>query len=1024
MEAVHTDGKGSEDVPGSETVSTIAEDAVVGALRDAAAALEAATQKQDFGAVVRACRRVAADDALWASASAAAPNPLAGEATEALMCVLAGEAGAEVHAAAREPLRRCFVPAREACTPAAWVAALRRGGAPRPAGCLLEAVLALTTALSSPRARRRAARQSARSARQRRAVLEISTAERGDPAAVDPSGAQQAPDGSSDGDDVAARLAGLAAAQLLAELVERDGAALLLAEEAELRRRGGCGAAGGGERLPRAAAAMLAERDVRWQRAVGSLLRAGHVAANRLRHDAPEVFFAKRFQPAIARQWVGAMLDASVPLELEGGGSPPDFVLHVLLQLLRAGQTRVVCRQWVAAVEGEQGSAGRSGALLALVPDQHATRFAAELVRACGHGGVPMDTVKRRLQRVFGSAAVGGTPSPVMHALAFAVPVRHTLSLPSASALIDVLAGCWSAGDVRGSLVQAASRAASIWADDSWVSTREESLQRSLTACLVAWMKHLSPAEINGTLLSPLLSGVQARIGSEQAHVRLDGMRLARAFSQRISPDEPISFPELDEAERVETAAAADNSKAVSGEGAAKGDTGEAAPAADAAASPTAPQPSTPPRPRTERRLDAPARLDPDEILTRHDDDSESDEEVVHDVESGAADDGAATHFSDAASVGSAASDSSSDGSLVPYDLPAEESEPLPSYVYLRDALAAVQDKEDYEKVKGAIAALPGLVRDLVASEATSGELAAMAVPVVRTLLFLENRFSLDDFDTQRAETIVACLVGEPLVVGRFLARQVFAEERHMGTRLEALHFLTRGAQELAGVDDATRQRGRLQRIAAREAAAADRAANVVALPAPRDDAAEKRAARERGEIGRVKKRFRKPQEAPKAAPNRLAPVAWRFVFELTRRITDTSAPVDLFRRDSALLSQLLRTLSVLLDCAKLSPDAPRIAATLMELVLVMRFHDVAAVRQGTLLVLASVAMAVPHFGRADLLTGLAECVQWLVEVAKRDPDTGCRELATLLLQRGVFRELLRAPKLSDVAAVAAGHRM
>jgi hypothetical protein len=115
---------------------------------------------------------------------------------------------------------------------------------------------------------------------------------------------------------------------------------------------------------------------------------------------------------------------------------------------------------------------------------------------------------------------------------------------------------------------------------------------------------------------------------------------------------------------------------------------------------------------------------------------------------------------------------------------------------YLTECLELLRTPESdslaYHKHKTALLSLPDLVRSRPIDLVDVGE------SLARELLRMENKFSLDNFETSVSVSVVALLVMDPCSIGSAVVHEVFLD-RAFANRQCALHVLSDAAYELSG---------------------------------------------------------------------------------------------------------------------------------------------------------------------------------------------------------------------------------
>ncbi|KAM5131068.1 telomere length regulation protein TEL2 homolog isoform 2-T2 [Callospermophilus lateralis] len=146
------------------------------------------------------------------------------------------------------------------------------------------------------------------------------------------------------------------------------------------------------------------------------------------------------------------------------------------------------------------------------------------------------------------------------------------------------------------------------------------------------------------------------------------------------------------------------------------------------------------------------------------------------------------------------------------------------------------------------------------------------------------------------------------------------------------------------------------------------------------------------------------PWQEPAGGPNEFASVAGCFFFPLIHHFDRPLVTFDLLGDDQLVLGRLTHTLGALMYLAVNTTVAVRMGKALLEFVWALRFHVDTYVRRGLLSAVSSVLLSVPAERLLeDLQDELLETRSWLADVAEKDVDENCRELAVralLLLER------------------------
>ncbi|KAI0146679.1 telomere length regulation protein [Pestalotiopsis sp. NC0098] len=152
--------------------------------------------------------------------------------------------------------------------------------------------------------------------------------------------------------------------------------------------------------------------------------------------------------------------------------------------------------------------------------------------------------------------------------------------------------------------------------------------------------------------------------------------------------------------------------------------------------------------------------------------------------------------------------DEEEDDDLVPYAKPdsdSEDSDDDPTLinrdkpkapVYIRDLITYFRDGENYDRQKIAIATAPVLIR----RKASYGtEVSSHAEELASLLVGLSNKFDLEDFDNLRLQGMVAIVVAQPQIMGRWFAKTFFDGDYSLSQRASILVVLGLSGREIAG---------------------------------------------------------------------------------------------------------------------------------------------------------------------------------------------------------------------------------
>eukprot|EP01114_Cavostelium_apophysatum_P022620 TRINITY_DN8247_c0_g1_i1.p1 TRINITY_DN8247_c0_g1~~TRINITY_DN8247_c0_g1_i1.p1 ORF type:complete len:831 (+),score=189.49 TRINITY_DN8247_c0_g1_i1:110-2602(+) len=325
---------------------------------------------------------------------------------------------------------------------------------------------------------------------------------------------------------------------------------------------------------------------------------------------------------------------------------------------------------------------------------------------------------------------------------------------------------------------------------------------------------------------------------------------------------------------------------------------------------------------------------DPDELLFKDDDDEEEVDEVDED-------------------------------DLPAYDLRDDESDLSPKKTpkYLRDCLKGLRNTENIDLFEGSLNAIEPLVRS------KPHDLDDLSESLASTLLHLEDRFSLPHFETARLKALVAVAVCSPDSVISYLTAQFYAQNYTLKQRLDVLATLENAAIEMSSIETAPEDQELTPAI---------------------NDVVKHR-------IESNTRRWSKPRKRPKAQANRFLPFANKLFYPLLKEYSQSSNLFELMGSDAIILSKLVHTLAVFIECFGEAGGSERIAMChhLIEFVAWIRFHEDSTVRQACLFALSRILLGF----QADVLISefideISDLDEWLRETLQNDSDANCRAFA------------------------------
>jgi hypothetical protein len=139
-------------------------------------------------------------------------------------------------------------------------------------------------------------------------------------------------------------------------------------------------------------------------------------------------------------------------------------------------------------------------------------------------------------------------------------------------------------------------------------------------------------------------------------------------------------------------------------------------------------------------------------------------------------------------------------------------------------------------------------------------------------------------------------------------------------------------------------------------------------------------------------RRWRQTRPQIASSPNRFNSVSAQMILSLFAFLAQTKADEAIWggAMGERLLSEYLRTISIMVDCARTYPSTRVLASDLFELA--WSFHSAAnsEVRRSVLISLAT-SLSVDPVGQ---LNNIASLLPFLTDISAKDSDAECREIA------------------------------
>jgi telomere length regulation protein len=345
-----------------------------------------------------------------------------------------------------------------------------------------------------------------------------------------------------------------------------------------------------------------------------------------------------------------------------------------------------------------------------------------------------------------------------------------------------------------------------------------------------------------------------------------------------------------------------------------------------------------------------------------------------------------------------------SDDDLIPYDLSDDiklSTRKRPKY--LRDLRDGLLETEDGERFRESLEVCETLVLAQLPDDDVS-----LGIELLEILICLEEKFCVDNFDTQRYSASVAIVLTFPEPCAEYLCSQFNTGfgKYSIGQRLFMLDCLAGAAKKLSNLQTPMKTSGETK-----------------AVKRPRLETSRKLSSKQNAEENvpskllnsaadiirrRIESHTRRLTSAPKPGPvgqaNTFSAVAGSFFFPLLYGMGSqswgscflSSSHAD---RDCLLLVHFLHTLAVVMTSSINCTVSVRMGKELMDLCWALRYHSQAKVRLAVMGCVGAVTVAVPKLRLiTDFYESLLEYRLWLADAMRQeDPDLDCREFAAYL---------------------------
>jgi hypothetical protein len=509
--------------------------------------------------------------------------------------------------------------------------------------------------------------------------------------------------------------------------------------------------------------------------------------------------------------------------------------------------------------------------------------------------------------------------------------------------------------------------AANVWCEDVFVTRTDTRQQQYVTEFLLQPLecKQLTKDDLQKslsddgtTLAAVLVQGVSLRLDvSRSESIRIDGMLVAEAMASLLG--QTLRFDELHEDDAGITV------KEVTETGISKKDK------------------------RRKRVLEpiAPVVVDPDALVSYDSDSSASCSQ--HDSHSSSCD----NSDESADSISSWGEDS-----LQPYRLDDDEEDlsRVPRPRTLRDCLAYLITSESdtlaYDKHHAALTELAPIIN------AQPLDLHDVISTLVRVLLFLEDKFSMDQFAVKRWHSLMALGVNAPTEMCLLLVAEMRGNIS-LGTRLEILSILKDIAHDLAGAT--TTENSQKHSNDSNHEISHCSTKLLRALRLNESSNGDEDATTELDVQYSKTRRWRKHRTPTTSTPNRFGAVSVQMIYSLFSFLSQTRTEESIWGGSvgEKFLSEFLKSLAIMLYCASTYPSSALLvfAADLFDLAWSFRTAKCSEVRHAALLAMLTCVSLLPLESVMERAYGTGS---FLKQCSELDDSSDCRHVASLVLGR------------------------
>ncbi|EGC38373.1 hypothetical protein DICPUDRAFT_148983 [Dictyostelium purpureum] len=322
-----------------------------------------------------------------------------------------------------------------------------------------------------------------------------------------------------------------------------------------------------------------------------------------------------------------------------------------------------------------------------------------------------------------------------------------------------------------------------------------------------------------------------------------------------------------------------------------------------------------------------------------------------------------------------------SDDDLVPYNLEDDESDLNPNLkkkIYLRDCLLELQSsKHTAESWENSLFSISKIVWS------NPDDLDELAQPLASSLLHLSNEYDLDGFSQHRHEALVALATQSPAIVVPFLTNSFKESNFSVGQRLEILDTIAESAKELSGSNSKEQQQSQ-----------------------PQQEEFITQQPKLINEIGIVRRWGIKKTPRPIIKTNKFYNLVSIYFYPLLERYDKVTQcySMDLLGYDHYLLSRLIYTLGVIVECSGNSIDSRKVSKELVSFCWSLRNHQDTNVRRSLLFALSRVFYSKENLTKQiidqDYSDEIEDITSFLYEISQSDSDKDSRMMSMATLSK------------------------